>query len=133
MQYVVRARRNDGVVRGTPRGQAEAQAVSDAVGEALPHLSRLVAMGANHEVDVIAADGAGVAGVLAISDSLCDRAGELFSDLFVDPDEREVEEIGVLFVEGAEVYGRRLKMLRPASMVNGAERSELRRQKVARP
>ena len=110
---------------GDLRGKAEAQALTDGVGEVVPHGEGFVAVGADDEVGVVAADGGGVAGVGAIVDDGGDRGGELVSFRIVEPEDGEVEQLLVLGVKGFEFGFGGLGVVGLAAEVDGAQRGEL--------
>src|ERR1043165_5249154 len=101
-QHGVRSRGDHGMIRTHLIGEAKAQALADTFCKIVPLLKRFVFVCADHEMEMIAADGAGVARVTLLLNDLCDGASDFLPLGFIDPEDGKVQQFTMLLMKRSQ-------------------------------
>ena len=101
--------------------EAKAQAMAKTFREVVPDGQGVKLVGADQHVNVIAADGASVAGVALSMNHFVNRVCCHLAFVVVDPEEGEIQELFVCYVKFLELFATGLLLSGFSSQVNGSK------------
>src|SRR5438552_18011891 len=101
--------------------EAMAQAMANAFREVVPDGQRVMRVGANQEMQVVCADGAGVAGVALSANHFFNRICCRFALIVVDPEEGKIQKLVVRRVKFLQLFATRLLLSGFPAEMNGSQ------------